>query len=144
MDSRSTTFVEEMMDITKGEGIDLILNSLAGDAIDRGITLLRPDGRFIELGKRDLVPGRMLYLGPFTRTLDLARSTPATRSRSGPSGCSRPWTRFAGRGERPIQPLPTRIYKSSELIDAFRYMTTGKHIGRIAISTRGEPIMVAA
>jgi NADPH:quinone reductase-like Zn-dependent oxidoreductase len=145
MDSRSTTFVEEMMDITKGEGIDLILNSLAGDAIDRGMTLLRPDGRFIELGKRDLVPGRMLDLGPFTRTLAFASVDTSYSFTLWPKRLFSTMDEIREDVENGrIQPLPTRIYKSSELIDAFRYMTTGKHIGRIAISMRGEPIMVAA
>ena len=48
-DSRSRGFAEEISD-----GVDIVLNSLAGEAIDDGLTLLRAGGRFIELGKTDL------------------------------------------------------------------------------------------
>ena len=33
---------------------DIVLNSLAGEAIDVGLQLLNPGGRFVELGKTDL------------------------------------------------------------------------------------------
>ena len=145
MDSRSTSFVQEIMDVTNGEGVDVILNSLASDAIDEGIKLLRPDGRFIELGKRDLVPGRMLDLGPFTRTLSFASVDTSYSFTLWPKRLFPTMDEIRSDVENGvIQPLPTKVFRASELLDAFRYMTTGKHIGRIAITLRGEPIMVAA
>ena len=52
LDSRTLTFASEIMDITHDEGVDVVLNSLAGEAIDKNFSVLRPFGRFIELGKR--------------------------------------------------------------------------------------------
>src|SRR4029078_418211 len=49
LDSRSTSFVEDIRKITDGGG-DVVLNSLAGEAMERSIACLRPFGRFIELG----------------------------------------------------------------------------------------------
>src|SRR5690606_31052404 len=54
MDSRSLLFAEEICQETEGRGVDVILNSLAGDAIDRNLDCLANYGRFLELGKIDI------------------------------------------------------------------------------------------
>ena len=53
-DSRSTDFADEILDATDGYGVDVVLNSLSGEAIRRGVQILAPGGRFIELGKKDV------------------------------------------------------------------------------------------
>ena len=68
LDSRSTTFVDDVREITGG-GVDVVLNSLAGEAMERSIACLRPFGRFIELGKRDYVTNTHIGLRPFRRNL---------------------------------------------------------------------------
>ena len=52
-DSRSLAFADEVRAATGGEGVDLVLNSLAGEFVPRSLELLRDGGRFLELGKRD-------------------------------------------------------------------------------------------
>src|SRR5262249_36595173 len=54
LDSRSTTFVDDVRKITNG-GVDVVLNSLAAEAMERSIACLRPFGRFVELAKREYV-----------------------------------------------------------------------------------------
>ena len=46
MDSRSLDFADEIMARTQGEGVDLVLNSLAGEAIPRSLATLRANGVF--------------------------------------------------------------------------------------------------
>lgn len=50
-DSRGVTFAEEILELTGGAGVDVVLNSLPGEAIRAGMLTLAPGGRFIELGK---------------------------------------------------------------------------------------------
>ena len=64
--SRSTGFLEIQSDIG---GVDVVLNSLAGEAMQAGLKCLKPFGRFIELGKRDYVLNTSLGLRPFRRNL---------------------------------------------------------------------------
>jgi len=51
LSSRSLQFADEVMARTNGEGVDIVLNSLAGEFIERSLSVLRPGGRFLELGK---------------------------------------------------------------------------------------------
>lgn len=50
-DSRGVGFAEEILDRTDGAGVDVVLNSLPGEALRAGMQTLAPGGRFIELGK---------------------------------------------------------------------------------------------
>ena len=54
MDSRSTAFAQEVLDATGGRGVDIILNSLAGEAQEASFTLVADNGCFVELGKSGL------------------------------------------------------------------------------------------
>ena len=47
----------------------MVLNSLFGEAMERSLNVLRPFGRFIELGKRDYVANTHIGLRPFRRNL---------------------------------------------------------------------------
>ncbi|WP_414502460.1 SDR family NAD(P)-dependent oxidoreductase [Zymobacter sp. IVIA_5232.4 C2] len=52
--SRTLEFAEQFEDVLGDQGIDLVLNSLSGDAVDASMGLMSPDGYFIELGKTDI------------------------------------------------------------------------------------------
>jgi len=54
-DSRSDRFAQDILEWTNGEGVDVVLNSLAGPLLARSFDLLRADGRFVEIGKRDYI-----------------------------------------------------------------------------------------
>ena len=55
MDSRSLDFASQIRESTAGEGVDLVLNSLTGQAVTEGLSLLRPGGHFLEIGKNELL-----------------------------------------------------------------------------------------
>ena len=69
MDSRSLDFADEVLRRTGGRGVDVILNSLPGEAIPRGLAVLADYGRFLEIGKRDIYQNTRLGLQPFRKNL---------------------------------------------------------------------------
>ena len=69
MDSRSLDFVRETRERTNGEGVDVVLNSLAGEYIPASLSLLRYRGRFLEIGKRDILSDSKIGLSPFQNNL---------------------------------------------------------------------------
>src|SRR5262249_33983624 len=54
MDSRSLDFANEVMERTGGQGVNIVLNSLAGAFIPASLAVLGAHGRFVEIGKRDI------------------------------------------------------------------------------------------
>jgi phthiocerol/phenolphthiocerol synthesis type-I polyketide synthase C len=67
-DSRSVAFADEILAVTDGRGVDVVLNSLAGEAIRRGVEILAPGGRFVELGKRDVYADAQLGLASLAKS----------------------------------------------------------------------------
>src|SRR5204862_7364986 len=55
MDSRTPAFADEVRAETGGRGADIVLNSLTGELLTRSLDVVAPGGRFVELGKRELV-----------------------------------------------------------------------------------------
>ena len=53
------------MRLTDSVGVDVVLNSLAGEAMQRSLGLVKPFGRFLELGKRDFYENTAIGLRPF-------------------------------------------------------------------------------
>src|SRR6185369_10433497 len=70
--SRSLVFADEISELTNGKGVDIVLNSLAGDAIPKSLSILSTYGRFVEIGKRDIYENRRIELGPFRKNLTLS------------------------------------------------------------------------
>ncbi len=52
--SRDLDFKQKFLDATAGEGMDVVLNSLAGEFLDASLELLPRGGRFLEIGKTDV------------------------------------------------------------------------------------------
>ena len=53
-DSRTLEFEEKFLAVTEGRGVDVVLDSLAGDFVDASLRLLVRGGRFLEMGKTDI------------------------------------------------------------------------------------------
>src|SRR5258708_3899411 len=78
LDSRSLAFADEIMKMTGGRGVHVVLNSLPGEYITRSLSILAAYGRFVEIGKTDIYLNKPLGLFPFRNNLsyfalDLAR-----------------------------------------------------------------------
>ena len=135
-DSRSMRWVEEVRAATAGEGVDVILNSLAGDAVPRGLELLAPLGRFVEIGVTDVFENRRIGLGAFrngasyfTVRLDvLLTKQPDVLQEK----VLRPIAAGLEAGE--LRPLPSTIVPADEISQAFRSMAQSLHRGKIVVS----------
>ena len=75
LDSRDIAFADAVRDLTGGRGVDVVLNSLGGEAMERSLGLLRPFGRFLELGKRDFYLNTRVGLRPLRRNISTTPST---------------------------------------------------------------------
>ncbi len=134
LDSRSLRFADETLAITGGKGVDVVLNSLSGDAMRRSLDLLKPFGRFLELGKRDFYMNSKIGLRPVRHNVsyfaidadelvsqhpDIAAELLADLRRLFDEGA--------------LHPLPHMTVPFSEVVDAFRLMRASGHIGKIVL-----------
>ena len=144
LDSRSLSFAKDVMALTRGAGVDVVLNSLAGEAIAAGLAILAPYGRFVEIGRRDIYRNAPMGLAPFRgnlsySALDLERMCHERPEVVG--ALLRDLMRRVADGE--LEPLPVRAFPISQVTDAFRYMAEARHIGKIALSLAPDDVRVA-
>lgn len=137
MDSRSLSFAEEIMESTEGRGVDVVLNSLSGDAIRKGLSCLGPHGRFLELGKRDIHMNSKLGLWAFRKNLSFFSIDLGGLMEEKPA-VFRSLFREAAEliSDGTFRPLPYRVFSVSQVANGFRYMAQAKHTGKIVVSMR--------
>jgi acyl transferase domain-containing protein/acyl carrier protein len=131
-DSRSTAFAEQILEITGGEGVHVVLNSLAGDLLERSLEILAPGGRFVEIGERNVLPPARVAALPRHVTyahLDLLQELKADPEAFG-RRLRALLDRFAA-GE--LRPLPRRTFPLDRAAEAFRFMSRAQHVGKIVL-----------
>ncbi len=134
LDSRDLAFADEVREITQGQGVDVVLNSLSGEAMERSLEVLKSFGRFLELGKRDFYMNRRLHLRPLRQNVSYFAididQLPLRRPALARSLLAEVSTLLA---EGAIRPLAHRLFRFSEIDDAFRLMQASGHIGKLVL-----------
>jgi acyl transferase domain-containing protein len=135
LDSRSLTFADEIMKITHGEGIDIVLNSVSGEAAAKSLSVLRRFGRFLEIGKRDFLENRKLGLRPFQYCLTYASIDLDQLLSADQAQVRQLMHEVKDRLDNHFyRPLPYRPFVLSQIVDAFRFMQQSKHIGKVVVT----------
>lgn len=136
--SRNTSFAQGVMRVTKGRGVDVILNSLSGDSLRASWECVAPYGRFIEIGKADITTNSALPMGGFARNITFAAVDLYHVANSDGELLGRLISDIMGLLENGhVQnPHPLNVYPVSQVEQAFRYIQSGKNSGRIIITTR--------
>ncbi|GAA2973261.1 SDR family NAD(P)-dependent oxidoreductase [Streptomyces enissocaesilis] len=134
LDSRTLDFAAEVQKITGGRGVDVVLNSLAGEGMVRSLELLRPGGRFVELGKRDMYEGKSLPLRPFRNNitffgLDLIGVLADEREAEQLLAVTKKELTA-----KAFRPLLHTAYPAARVDEAFRLMQHSRHIGKVVVT----------
>jgi acyl transferase domain-containing protein/NADPH:quinone reductase-like Zn-dependent oxidoreductase/NAD(P)-dependent dehydrogenase (short-subunit alcohol dehydrogenase family)/acyl carrier protein len=133
LDSRDPGFADALR-AEWPDGVDVVLNSLAGEAMERSLALLRPFGRFLELGKRDFVENRRAPLRPLRRNASYFAVDVDELPRARPALAARLLGRIRDRlAEGTIRPLPATSFGAEEVEAAFRTLQASAHIGKLVI-----------
>lgn len=134
LDSRSLAFVDDVRAIT-GNGVDVVLNSLFGEMMERSLNVLKPFGRFVELGKRDYVANTHIGLRPFRRNLSyFGVDLDQVLQHQGEDGARMFREVIALFADGGLKPLPYQPFTSDEVSDAFRLMQQSGHVGKIVVT----------
>jgi len=128
--SRTLDFADEVMALTNGQGVDVVLNSLAGEFRDKSIQVLSPNGRFIELGLGDLpAPAGKPYFPVNLVALcqsqpDLIQSMLQTLHQQFESGV--------------LRPITHTTFPLDEAVQAFRTLQQARHVGKVVLKVGSD------
>ncbi|KAL8787706.1 MAG: hypothetical protein Q9195_007662 [Heterodermia aff. obscurata] len=145
--SRNTSFRTKLMAMTEGNGVDVVLNSLAGPLLQATWKSVARFGRFVEIGKRDLEAGNYLDMSSFTRNISFfAVDLLQIQQFKGKLVARALKNILSMMDEGTIRPIvPITVYPISDIEKAFRSMQAGKHLGKIVIAPReGDLIKVSS
>ncbi len=135
MNSRTVEFADQIMEITQGRGVDVVLNSLPGDAIDHSLAVLAEYGRFVEIGKVDIYQNKMIGLLPFQRNLSYTAVDLDRMFRQRPAQSQELLASIMRKFEDgAYQPPNMTVFDAEQVVDAFRYMSRRQNIGKIVVS----------
>ena len=138
--SRNTSFKKRVQDATGYRGVDVVLNSLGGDALRASWECLAAFGRFIEIGKRDILSNTRLEMAQFAVNATFASVDLALVLVKRPQLMKRLMTEVMNlHREGLVKPVsPITIYPISEVEAAFRTLQGGKSIGKIVVEPRSN------
>ncbi len=142
-DSHTLDFHDEIKRITRGRGVDVVLNSLAGEAIEKGLGLLAPGGRFIELGKRDVQGNKSVGLRTLARNISFHVVDFQALLETSPARVGALIRQaFDEVKAASIDVLPFQSFPIERLSEAFRFMASGAHTGKLVVGCRPGPSVV--
>ncbi|WP_280275902.1 type I polyketide synthase [Nocardia wallacei] len=128
--SRSSEFEEAFLNATGGQGVDVVLNSLAGELTDASLRLLPRGGRFIELGRTDVRdPGEVARCHPGVSYQPFVLFE-VGEDRLGEM--LRELAAMFARGD--IEPVDTSAWDVRRLPEAYRYLSQARHVGKTVLS----------
>ena len=143
--SRDTSFEAAVKHKTLGIGVDVVLNSLAGEMLKVSLDCLAPFGRFIEIGKKDLIVNTRIEMTKFTNNITYATVDLLLLQAKKPQLTGKVLSEvtdlvFNGRMEN-IATINTFALSQTEA--AFRLMQSGKSVGKIVVEPQeGDQVQV--
>jgi fatty acid synthase, animal type len=137
--SRTLQFESRILEQTENRGVDVVLNSLAGDKLHASLRLVAQHGHFVEIGRYDMSIDQPVGMRHFLKGITLHGIQLDSVMKHKPT-VSREIHRLLTDGiERGVvQPLDRTIFARDQIEDAFRYMSKGHHMGKVLIQILDE------
>ncbi len=133
LNSRTLDFEREVLAITAGKGVDLVLNSLSGEFIPASVRALSARGRFLEIGKRDIwTMERFRAERPDGQYFAIDLAAERYRNPQAMYDLFAEIVALFGTGQ--LKPLPLQTFSLTRAAEAFRFMAQARHIGKIVLT----------
>ena len=145
MNSRDLSWADEVHRITNGKGVDVLLNSLPGAYIEKGLEAMAPYGRYLEIGKRDVYADSSIGMKVLRKNISVSVLDLAAMGVERPEllgDMFRELTEAFVRRE--LEPLPLVSFPVSKVADSIRFMSQAKHVGKVVVSFDEEEFVVKA
>merc|ERR1719285_1206170 len=113
--SRDESFYEMIKERTNGEGVDVVLNSLAGDKLLKSVNLVREFGHFCEIGKYDYQQGTNISMGLFKENLNFHLIDLSNYGRRPDKIAVLMDLMKEGIASGEVKPLPVKVYPVGEI-----------------------------
>ncbi|KAL9020486.1 MAG: hypothetical protein Q9185_002259 [Variospora sp. 1 TL-2023] len=138
--SRRPSFKDQILTLTDGHGVDVVLNSLRDEALHASLECLAPFGRFIDLGRKNYatLPMSLLSRSITFATVDLSHTLTNDPDLLGDT--LKAVMDLYAKGVFTIS-QPLRVFSVSRVTEAFRLMQSGNSMGKIVFDLDQEGLV---
>jgi acyl transferase domain-containing protein/NADPH:quinone reductase-like Zn-dependent oxidoreductase/NAD(P)-dependent dehydrogenase (short-subunit alcohol dehydrogenase family)/acyl carrier protein/SAM-dependent methyltransferase len=131
---RENDFEREIERLCGGRGVDVVINTLPGDFIQKGLRCLAPGGRYVELAMMALKSARNIDLSTLRRnqsfiSVDLPAMARENIGRIRNLRAEMVRLQKAGT----ISPTICRVFSFDQLAEAYAFLESRQNIGKIAV-----------
>ncbi len=129
-------FVEAVKDATQGEGVDLVLDIIGGDYLQRNLACLRLNGRLVQIGLMSESKSTVDLRAVLQKRLTITGSTLRVRTPEEKGAIARElearvWP-LLERGD--VRPVVHATFPLAEAADAHRLLESGELIGKVVLT----------
>nr|XP_050849711.1 fatty acid synthase-like [Vespula vulgaris] len=137
--SRDTSFEQLILQQTNGAGVDIVLNSLSEEKLLASLRCLAYGGRFLEIGKFDIVANNSLNMEFFAKGISF-HAIMLDKIINTSSKIQMEISSILNRliKENGVKPIIRTVFGKDQIETVFRFMAAGKHIGKVLIKIREE------
>ena len=136
IDYKASDFVEEVQRITGGQGVELVLDMVAGDYVARNLRCMKEDGRHVTIAVQGGMQAELNMAVIMSRRYTLTGSTLRPRSSQfkallAQEIATNAWPLFT---EGQLRPIMDQTFPLAEAAAAHARMEAGAHIGKIVLA----------
>ncbi|KGO64925.1 hypothetical protein PEX1_009200 [Penicillium expansum] len=146
--SRDSSFLPAIMEATSGQGVDVVLNFLTGDLLRSSLQACADFGRFIEIGKRDILDHGVLDMSTFGRNISFMAFDLSSLYLSNKEAHHQLWKTLLTESldlvrSKICEPcFPIKTFDASDITDAFRHFSLGTRLGKTTVSFQDPNIKI--
>ncbi|KAL2201453.1 putative polyketide synthase [Corynascus similis CBS 632.67] len=145
LSSRDLSFADDVIRLTDGRGVDVVLNSLAGDALVAGWECVAAYGRFVEIGKKDIFAHGKLPMFPFAKNVSFCAVDLSALTVDRPEVIQEELSAVVNLFQQGVLrlPEPVKTFPISEVEAAFRYLQSGQNAGKVVVEVEEHDMVPA-
>ncbi|HET8841465.1 MAG TPA: SDR family NAD(P)-dependent oxidoreductase, partial [Ktedonobacteraceae bacterium] len=132
---RASDFETEIKRLTQGKGVDVVINTLSGDALQKGMNCLAPGGRYVEIAMTALKSARQIDLS----VLNNNQTFYSVDLRKLEAGEREVFKAYVGEMIRMVEqgiiaPTICHTFAFEQIQDAYRCLERRENIGKVVVS----------
>ncbi|KAF2468734.1 polyketide synthase [Lindgomyces ingoldianus] len=137
--SRTVAFRDQIMKHTNGKGIDVVLNFLSGDMFRASCNVVATFGRFVEIGRKDLMNDALMPMEFLLKNVSFAYADLALVITENKLLAKRLLHEvFKLLSANAITTVPVQTMPINEIETAFRTLQASKHTGKLVLTVRAD------
>lgn len=133
---RKEDFEQKVLSLTEGEGVDVVINTLSGESIQKGLNILKPNGRYLEIAMTGLKTAKQIDLSCLDNNQIFYSIDMRKMMLSNIESVTQYLDEMYEVLEKGmIKPTVGKVFSFSDIHQAYKYLDQRENIGKVVVTT---------